>query len=107
MSILIALLLSGAAHAADPRFCGPPARNAHGEIVRSTKVLADFERQWPKPVDGRTWYIDHIVPLACGGCDALQNLQWLPGDLKTCAGKCKDRWERKVYGGHAISQACP
>ena len=33
-----------------------------------------------------------------GGFDAVRNLLWLPGALKSCPGTvCKDRWERKVY----------
>lgn len=44
------------------------------------------------------WAIDHVIPLAVGGCDAVSNLQWLPVEIKSCAGTvCKDRWERKVY----------
>jgi hypothetical protein len=34
---------------------------------------------------------DHVVPLACGGPDAVANLQW----QTTEAAKAKDRWERK------------
>jgi hypothetical protein len=34
---------------------------------------------------------DHIVPLACGGPDAVANLQW----QTVAAAKAKHRWERK------------
>ena len=34
---------------------------------------------------------DHVVPLACGGPDAVSNLQW----QTTAASKAKDRWETK------------
>lgn len=87
----------------DPRFCGTPARDAAGRIVRSSVVLREFEAAWPKPQDGRRWYRDHVVPLACGGCDTLINLQWLPEDQWMV----KSKWERKVYGGNAISEGCP
>ena len=44
-----------------------------------------------------SWAIDHVIPLACGGCDSIENLQWLKNSIKSCAGtECKDRWERKI-----------
>lgn len=44
------------------------------------------------------WALDHIISLDCGGVDAVYNLQWLPLDIKSCAGiHCKDRFERKIY----------
>jgi hypothetical protein len=64
--------------ATDLRFCGAPARDANGQIVRSQSVLRQFEREHPKPQDGKVWITDHVIPLACGGCDAVANLQWLP-----------------------------
>lgn len=87
----------------DPRFCGTPARDASGQIVRSSVVLREFEAAWPKPQDGRRWYMDHVIPLACGGCDAAFNVQWLHEQ----AWRDKSKWERKVYGGHGISPGCP
>lgn len=85
----------------DDRFCGPPSRDAAGRIVRSQKVLADFERLYPRP--GPTWYKDHVIPMSCGGCDTIINIQWLTRDQWAD----KSRWERKVYGGHGISKGCP
>ena len=87
----------------DARFCGPPARNAEGVIIRSQKVLARFERLYPRPQDGRRWYKDHVLPLSCGGCDTIINLQWLP----EAQWREKSAWERKVYGGRGISKGCP
>lgn len=81
----------------DIRYCGEPRRERDGTIYRDKALLRRFAQIWPKPDDGRQWYIDHVIPLAVGGCDHLYNLQWLPGELKTCAGHCKDRWERKIY----------
>ena len=50
---------------------------------------------------GHHWQVDHVIPLVCGGCDAVVNMQWLPAAIKTCAAStgvpCKDRWEQKVY----------
>lgn len=85
------------------RYCGV-VRDVHGVIVRSAAVLRDFRRVHACPATGLTtgacpgWALDHVVPLVCGGCDAVSNLQWLPLALKSCAGTlCKDRWEQRVY----------
>lgn len=87
----------------DPRYCGEPARTAEGKIKRSRVVLRDFAKVFPCPstLEAKPscvgWAIDHVIPLADGGCDAQINLQWLPDSIKSCAGhECKDRWER-VY----------
>lgn len=96
----------------DLTFCGTPQRDADGGIHRSTAVKRAFEREWPRrrlPVlhrpDGTVerWVIDHVRPLACCGCDAVHNLQWLPEG----AWREKTRWERKVYGGRQCSPGCP
>lgn len=88
----------------DPRYCGEPARNENGRIKRSSAVRAEFQRVWPCPSTVPPtgpctgWERDHILPLACGGCDSVANYQWLPVAIKSCAGPvCKDRWERKAY----------
>lgn len=84
---------------ADTRIC---ART--DTTVRSAAVLREFQMLYPCPSTGQPtgkcpgWQKDHVIPLACGGCDSVENLQWLPKEIKTCAGKlCKDRWERRVY----------
>ena len=89
---------------AEIRYCGTPARAADGSIKRSSAVLAAFQRQHPCPATGSTkgacpgWQLNHVVPLACGGCDAVWNLDWMPVETKTCAQPwCRDRWERKAY----------
>lgn len=106
MKALLALLLLLAlpAQAEDRRYCGPPVRDDAGVIIRSPGVLREFQQVYPCPLTERSvgscpgWYKDHVIPLVCGGCDSIENLQWLPGPIKTCAGKvCKDRWERRVY----------
>lgn len=87
----------------DNRYCGEPARDAATRvIVRDAKVPAAFKRIHACPATGLTtgacprWALDHVIPLDMGGCDAVWNMQWLPDWLKSCAGSCKDRWERKV-----------
>lgn len=105
--LLAALVFPWTAYA-DPRLCYPDVtqvpRDAAGNIKRSTAQRAMFVRDWPCPATHEVtgscpgWAVDHIIPLAVGGCDAPQNMQWLPLVIKACASPgCKDRWERKVY----------
>lgn len=105
LMICIFFILSSTVYAGpfdETRICGEPARDANGRIARSSEVLTAFKRIHPCPSTGlstgacKGWAIDHVIPLACGGCDAVGNLQWLPNKLKSCAGDCKDRWERKI-----------
>ena len=70
----------------------PAAAREH----RSHAVLLAFQRVHPCPSTGETrgscpgYWRDHILPLACGGPDAVANLQW-----QTIAdAKAKDKWER-------------
>jgi hypothetical protein len=107
-------LLEPASPAIDPlkeyRQCGAPARLANGEIRRRADVLAAYKRLHPCPVTGLAtgacpgFAINHVIPLAKGGCDAVSNLQWVPNSIKSCAGRhCIDRWERLYYGNpHGI-----
>lgn len=105
---LIALLISHGASAADPRIC-EIQRYSNGEIKRSAAVVSEFKRLHPCPSTGSKfgscpgWYIDHVIPLACGGCDSVQNLQWLTQQQWLD----KSKWERKVYGGRSASKGCP
>jgi hypothetical protein len=64
---------------------------------RSASVKREFQLTHPCPATGRTsgacpgYVKDHILPLACGGPDAVANLQWQTiGDAKA-----KDKWETK------------
>lgn len=85
------------------RYCGEPRRDKDGKIFRRDDVLAAFKKQYACPSNGKMsgscqgWAIDHVIPLACGGCDAIINLQWLPNDIKSKAVTGKDRFERTVY----------
>jgi hypothetical protein len=88
----------------DIRYQAIVERDANGKIIRKASVIYAFKKLYPCPVTGlRTgacsgWAIDHVIPLAVGGVDAVWNMQWLPVEIKSCAGTiCKDRWERKVY----------
>jgi hypothetical protein len=103
------ILATAQAAAGDRRICGEPARNERGEIIRRADVLAKFQRLHPCPATGRQkgackgWAKDHVIPLACGGCDAVENLQWLPNAIKSARGTYpKDRWERRVYCNQTV-----
>lgn len=110
--------LVGHAQTLDPlkdyRYTGQVLRDAKGNTLRSTKVIAAFKKQWACPVTGKHsgacpgWAIDHIVPLDCGGVDAVWNMQWLPDEIKSAQGTfSKDHFERRVYGGNNLSKGCP
>lgn len=70
---------------------------SEAQIIRSTKARRDFRKQHPCPATGKTtgrcqgYIIDHIIPLACGGPDHPDNMQW---QTYTSA-KRKNTWERK------------
>jgi 5-methylcytosine-specific restriction endonuclease McrA len=103
--LLFVLVLFSRPLLADSRYCREePLRDKNGRIERSVTVLNEFKRTHPCPSTKLKfgicpgWAIDHVIPLACGGCDEIHNLQWLPNEIKSCAGSfCKDRWERKIY----------
>lgn len=114
------LLLSGCSStpSLDPlveyRYKGVVDRTATGATLRDPKVIAAFKNRWACPSTGHHtgacpgWAIDHIVPLDCGGVDAVVNMQWLPDQIKSQRGEfSKDHFERRIYGGHGISKGCP
>lgn len=88
----------------DPRYCGEPARTEAGVIKRNRAMLRQFAAVFPCPSTLQPstscpgWAIDHVIPLATGGCDQPVNLQWLPVAIKSCARpECKDRFERTYH----------
>ena len=98
----------------DIRYQGVVIRNDTGATFRSTAVINAFKKQWACPVTGahigscKGWAIDHVVPLDCGGVDAVWNMQWLPDQIKSAAGEfSKDHFERRIYGGNKLSKGCP
>jgi len=64
---------------------------------RSAAVKREFQLTHPCPATGLTsgacpgYVKDHIVPLACGGPDAVSNTQWQTNR----EAKAKDKWEAK------------
>lgn len=115
MRLLLIILISIPLQAADIRYCGSPLRDESGRIKRSTFVINEFKRVHPCPSTGLQsgscpgWAIDHVIPLACGGCDAIENMQWLPYSIKRGHELAKDKWERKIYKSFediADTEAC-
>lgn len=105
MRTLILFLLLTTSAFADSRFCGVVYRHIElpNKIIRSQTVVSVFKKTWPCPTCVG-WQVDHIIPLVCGGCDSVENMAWMPVEIKTCAGAvCKDRWEQKVYCNKPIT----
>jgi hypothetical protein len=108
--LMLAVLLASTqvlGHPPDPlteyRYYGSPKRNpTTGVILRRNDILVAFRKVHVCPSTlsyvGTCpgWSMDHIIPLACGGYDAVWNLQWLPNGLKVLAPLGKDRWERNI-----------
>ena len=73
---------------------------ASAREYRSREVTREFQREHPCPSTGRTsgacpgYRKDHIKPLACGGPDAVSNMQW----QTVAAARVKDRWELRACG---------
>jgi hypothetical protein len=71
--------------------------SASAKQYRSASVKREFQLTHPCPATGRTsgacpgYVKDHVLPLACGGPDAVSNLQW----QTTADAKAKDKWETK------------
>lgn len=86
----------------DTRYVTQVIRNSDGSIHRRADVLRQFQVLHHCPSTGLStgacagWQMNHVIPLACGGKDAVSNLQWLRVALKTCATICVDRYERKI-----------
>lgn len=66
-------------------------------IKRSQSAKVEFKYENPCPATGarkgpcKGYIIDHVKPLACGGADRPENMQWQTVD----DAKDKDKWERK------------
>lgn len=87
----------------DIRYCGAPKRDANGVIIRNPAVPVAYQHIHPCPSTGLqkgacpNWARNHAIPMACGGCDAVWNMVWVPTVIKACAGKqCIDRHEREI-----------
>lgn len=69
--------------------CVTCLRDGRGRIRRSRAVVREFERETGHPGGWRGHVVDHIIPLARGGCDCRYNLEWQTVE----EGRAKDRWE--------------
>jgi len=64
--------------------------------VRSASAKRNFQASNPCPATGKTsgsckgYVVDHKTPLACGGADSPENMQW----QTSAEAKLKDRTER-------------
>jgi hypothetical protein len=71
--------------------------SASAKEHRSASVKREFQLTHPCPATGRIsgacpgYVKDHILQLACGGPDAVANLQW----QTIRDAKAKDNWETK------------
>ena len=108
IAIFLTILLISTRLLADtgPRYCGIDdiSRDSKHVIIMSKAEYNRFRSWWKYPSSMEfvgpcvDWSVDHIVPIAVGGCDRAENMQWLKLEIKSCSGvDCKDRWERNVY----------
>jgi hypothetical protein len=113
MAILFCAYEAKADPLIDERYVNEIKRDAKGQILRRADVLVAFKKIHPCPSTGKItgackgWQMNHVVPLACGGIDAVSNLSWQPTITKTCwQDWCQDRFERKVYAIGAGTPSC-
>lgn len=99
----------------ETRYTKEIKRDKYGRILRRADVIAAFKKVHPCPSTGLTygacakWSINHVIPLACGGKDAVSNMMWAPKIIKRCKKWwCIDRYERKVYErfGYGLPKHC-
>jgi 5-methylcytosine-specific restriction endonuclease McrA len=72
------------------------ASPVEARLKRSQSEKVAFKRENHCPANGarqgpcKGYVIDHIKPLACGGADRRENMQW----QNVADAKAKDKWER-------------
>lgn len=89
--IAILFLSSNLAFAFRTDYCQDCERDSRGKIERSHRALQQFKIQTGFRHGRPGYHVDHIVPLACGGADTPENMQWLSIEMK----RVKDRTERR------------
>lgn len=96
----------------ETRYCGAPKRDASGTIIRRAAVVTAYWAQHVCPTTGLykapcpDYALNHNIPLACGGCDAVWNLTAVRVDAK----KIIDSLERKIGASNPPqpdTAACP
>ena len=79
---LLSLCLFLPLAARDQQRCESCDRDGEGRIKRSAAMRKTFREMQPCPATGSSsgacpgYVIDHINPLACGGEDDAENMQW-------------------------------
>jgi hypothetical protein len=79
---------------------------AEARVKRSQSAKVEFKREHPCPATGAIkgpctgYVIDHVVPLACGGADSPDNMQW----QTVAEGKEKDKWERRACSKSSLGR---
>jgi hypothetical protein len=71
--------------------CKTCTRDGDGRIARSGTQKAAFMKLTGYPHGRPGYVVDHIIPLACGGPDVKENMQW----QTVAAAKAKDKSERQ------------
>ena len=66
--------------------------NLIGVAARSRSAVEAFKRETGHPHGWPGHIVDHVIPLARGGCDCPANMQW----QTVAEAKCKDKWEQIV-----------
>lgn len=97
--------------------CSP----ADATIQRSSHARAVFKRTFPCPVTGRSTgacpgrVIDHVIPLARGGADASENMQWMTITDARAKDRCEqceailpyaELWRSMATPSRAYCEAC-
>jgi hypothetical protein len=79
---LLSLCLLLPLAARDQQRCDFCDRDGEGRIKRSAAMRKVFKEMQPCPATGSSagacpgYVIDHITPLACGGNDDAENMEW-------------------------------
>jgi hypothetical protein len=85
-----------AAAASAPRALATPdqecrVRGARGNVIRSAARRRQFLKLMGYPQGRPGYVVDHIIPLACGGCDLPSNMAL----LTEAEWRAKTPWERR------------
>jgi hypothetical protein len=81
--------------------CTSCARDAQGKLVGRPEPQAAFIASHPCPAAGSAagtctgYVVDHVTPLACGGQDTPENMQW----ATDAHAKIKQQWAQRACAG--------
>ncbi|HYT04346.1 MAG TPA: HNH endonuclease signature motif containing protein [Gemmatimonadales bacterium] len=80
----------------EARARGVVSRDAEGRIIRSEAAKRRFMMMSGYPNSRPGYVVDHVKPLACGGADDPNNMQWQTVE----EAKAKDKVERQGCATH-------